>query len=125
MPGIIDNKYGTVTITESAIAMIAGKAAMENYGMVGMTPKSASDGFLNIISFITGDSKKKGVRVTSIDTNTFDIDLYVKLIYGLSMSAIAQNIIAHVKYRVEHMTGITLRDVNIHVEDVWVESTDV
>lgn len=125
MAGITDNVNGTVTITESAIAMIAGRAAMENYGMVGMTAKSASEGLLGIISFITGDSKKKGVKVTDVDANTFDIDLYVKLVYGLSMSAIAQNIISHVKYRVEQMTGLTVRDINIHVEDIWVESADL
>ena len=125
MSGTIDNANGSITITESAIAMIAGRAALENYGLVGMTAKSASEGLLGIISFITGDSKKKGVKITDVDANTFDIDLYVKLIYGLSMSAIAQNIISHVKYRVETMTGLFVRDINIHVEDIWVESSDI
>lgn len=125
MPGIIDNANGTIAVTESAIAMIAGRSAMENYGLAGMKPKDASDGLLDMISFITGDSKKKGVRVTEIEANTFDIDLYVQLIYGLSMSAIAQNIISHVKYRVEHLTGMSVRDINIHVDEIWVESSDI
>ena len=125
MSGVFENANGCITVTENAIAMIAGRAAMENYGMVGMKPKSASESLLGIISFIAGDSKKKGVKVTDVDENTVDIDLYVKLMYGLSMSAIAQNVISHVKYRVELLTGITVRDINIHVEDVWVESSDI
>lgn len=124
MSGVIENTNGTITITENAIATIAGRAATENYGMVGMSAKSASEGFINLISFITGDSKKKGVRVTAVDSNTFDLDLYVRLMYGLRMSTVAQNIISHVKYRVEAMTGIAVRDINIHVEDVWVDTVE-
>ena len=124
MSGIIENNYGTVTITENAIAMIAGRAATENYGMVGMSAKSTSEGLMEFISFITGDSKKKGVKVTALDENTFDIDLYVQLMYGLSMSAVAQNIISHVKYRVESLTGMSIRDINIHVENIWVDDME-
>lgn len=125
MSGIINNDLGEIAITESAIAMIAGKAATENYGLVGMTAKSASEEVFGFIRFITGDSKKRGVKVTDVETNTFDIDLYVKLMYGLSMAAVAQNIISHVKYRVEALTGMSVRDVNIHVDGIWVDDIDL
>ena len=125
MSGIINNDLGEIAITESAIAMIAGKAATENYGLVGMTAKSASEEVFGFIRFITGDSKKRGVKVTDVETNTFDIDLYVKLMYGLSMAAVAQNIISHVKYRVEALTGLSVRDVNIHVDGIWVDDIDL
>ena len=125
MSGIINNDLGEIAITESAIAMIAGKAATENYGLVGMTAKSASEEVFGFIRFITGDSKKRGVKVTDVGTNTFDIDLYVKLMYGLSMAAVAQNIISHVKYRVEALTGMSVRDVNIHVDGIWVDDIDL
>ena len=125
MSGIINNDLGEIAITESAIAMIAGKAATENYGLVGMTAKSASEEVFGFIRFITGDSKKSGVKVTDVETNTFDIDLYVKLMYGLSMAAVAQNIISHVKYRVEALTGMSVRDVNIHVDGIWVDDIDL
>lgn len=125
MSGIIDNNFGAITITENVIAMIAGRASVENYGLVDMSAKSTSEEVLGFIRFITGDSKRRGVRVTSVDSNTFDIDLYVKLLYGLSMTAVSQNIISHVRYRVESLTGMNVRDVNIHVEDVWVEDADI
>ena len=125
MSGIIDNDMGTVTVTENAIAMIAGRAATENYGMVGMSAKSASEELFGLISFIAGDSKKRGVKVTEVDRNCFDIDLYVRLMYGLSMSAVAQNIISHVKYRVESLTAMSVRDINIHIEDIWVENPEI
>ena len=121
MPGIIDNELGKVVITEDIVAMIAGYAALENYGLVDMHSKSAAD---TLIRFIGGESRKKGVRVSFNNEGKPDIDLFVKLMYGLSMSAVAQNIISHVRYRVEEMTGLTVNQVNIHIEGVWVDSDD-
>lgn len=125
MPGIIDNEHGTITITENALSTIASKAAAENYGMVSMSAKSTSEELLGLFSFIIGDSKHRGVSVTALDETTFDIDLHVRLMYGLSMSAVAQNIISHVKYRIESLTGMTVHDVNIHVEDVWIADNEI
>ena len=125
MSGTVQNDMGTITISENAIAMIAGRAAVENYGLADMSAKSTSEEVLGFIRFITGDSKKRGVKVTAVDDETFDIDLFVKLNYGLSLNAVAQNIISHVRYRTESMTGMKIRDVNIHVEGIYVEKEEV
>ena len=119
MPGIIDNELGKVVISEDIVAMIAGYAALENYGLVDMHSKSAAD---TLIKFIGGESRKKGVKVTFDSEGKPDIDLYVKLMYGLSMNAVAQNIMSHVRYRVEEMTGLNVGNVNVHIEGVWVDS---
>ena len=42
MPGTINNEYGKVTISEDIIATVAGYAATENYGVVGMSAKTAT-----------------------------------------------------------------------------------
>lgn len=125
MSGIIKNDLGELVISENAIAMIAGKAATENYGLVGMINKATSQDVFNFIKFATKDSKKRGVKVTDIGSNTFDIDLYVKLMYGLSMGVVAENIVSHVRYQVQRITGMIIRDVNIHIEDVWVEDVEI
>lgn len=119
MPGIIDNELGKIVITEDIVAMIAGYAALENYGLVDMHSKSATD---TLIKFMGGENRKKGVKVVFDSEGKLDIDLYVKLMYGVSMNAVAQNIISHVRYRIEEMTGLTINKVNVHVEGVWVDS---
>lgn len=119
MPGIIDNDLGKLIISEDIVAMIAAYAALENYGLVDMQSKSPADTF---IKFIGGENRKKGVKVTMDSEGKMDIDLFVKLMYGLSMNAVSQNIISHVRYRVEELTGLTVNQVNVHVEGVWVDS---
>ena len=49
-----------------------------------------------------------------------DIDLFIIVEYGISISAVAASIIETVKYKVEHLTGISVGRVNVCVEDIRV-----
>jgi len=118
MPGTIINDLGKIVLSEELIASIAGYAAVENYGIVGMNSKKASDAFFQIIG---GDNLKRGVKVTALeDSDVVDIDLYVTLMYGVSLPTVAKNAMENVRYRVTEMTGLRVRNVNIHVETVRV-----
>ena len=118
MPGVIVNEFGKISISEDLIASIAGHAAVENYGIVGMSSKRATD---TIIQLVGADNLKRGIKVTTLEGGeSVDIDLYVTLEYGVSLPAVAQNAMQNVRYRVKEMTGITVRNVNIHVEAIRV-----
>ncbi len=115
MPGTIKNEFGCITIAEDAIAIIAGSCATENYGIVGMNSKRASDTLWHLVG---GDNQKRGVKVAVSEDGDIDIDLFVTLIYGASIPAVARNAIENVRYRVQDMTGLTVRNVNVFVEAV-------
>ncbi len=108
---------GKITIADDLIANIAGYAAVENYGIVGMNSKKASDSFVELFG---KDNMRRGVKVTMVSPEVIDIDLYVTLEYGVSLPAVAQNAKSNVKYRVEEMTGLTVHAVNVHVENIRV-----
>ncbi len=110
---------GTITLNDDLIANIAGYAAVENYGIVGMNAKKAADSFVELLKI---DNMKRGVRVNVTADNQVEIDLYVTLEYGVSLPAVAQNTRSNVRYRVEEMTGLTVKSVNVHVENIRVES---
>lgn len=117
MAAEVTTALGKITITDDLIASIAGYAAVENYGIVGMNSKKASDSFVELFG---KDNMRRGVKVTIISPEVIDIDLYVTLEYGVSLPAVAQNAKSNVKYRVEEMAGITVRAVNVHVENIRV-----
>jgi len=118
MPAIILNDLGTVSLSEELIAVIAGTAAVENYGIVAMNSKSASDAILQLVG---SENMKRGVDITILsDGSSVDIDLHVTVMYGVSLPAVAQNAVSNVKYRVEELTGLTVRNVNIYVESIRV-----
>jgi len=117
MPGTINNEYGKVTISEDIIATVAGSAATENYGVVGMSAKTATDAILKLVG--SEANKKRGVKVSFIgDGDEVDIDLYVTMVYGVSLPVVAKNMIDNVRYRVQETTGIKVANVNIHVESI-------
>ena len=116
MPGIITTELGKISISEDIIASIAGYAASENYGIVGMSAKTTGDQLWQLVG---GDNQKRGGKVTVLDDGEgIDIDLFVTVVYGTSLSAVAKNAIENVRYRVKEMTGLNVRNVNIHVEAI-------
>ena len=116
MPGIITTELGKISISEDIIASIAGYAASENYGIVGMSAKTTGDQLWQLVG---GDNQKRGVKVTVLDDGEgVDIDLFVTVVYGTSLSAVAKNAIENVRYRGKEMTGLNVRNVNIHVEAI-------
>jgi uncharacterized alkaline shock family protein YloU len=117
MAAEMSTTLGKITIAEDLIASIAGFAAVENVGIVGMNAKTAGDSFIELFG---KDNMRRGVKVTAVSPDVIDIDLYVTLEYGVSLPAVAKNAKSNVKYRVEEMTGVTVRVVNVHVENIRV-----
>ena len=117
MAAEMSTAMGKILIADDLIASIAGFAAVENYGIVGMNAKKAGDSFIELFG---KDNMRRGVKVTMVSPDVMDIDLYVTLEYGVSLPAVAQNAKSNVKYRVEEMTGLTVHAVNVHVENIRV-----
>lgn len=118
MSGVIKNENGTITITEDVIANIAGLAAIENYGIVGMASRSATDGLWQILG---RDNVRKGVQVSMVDDRIV-VDLYVMIQYGVSINAVAENAIHNIAYRIQDTTGVGVSSVNVHVEGIHVQA---
>lgn len=99
------------------IARIAGIAAVECYGIVGMAAKNVKDGFVQLLK---KESLTKGIKLRVVE-NTISIDLHIIVEYGTNISTIADNIISTVKYKVEDVTGLDVEDVNIFVDGVRID----
>jgi uncharacterized alkaline shock family protein YloU len=117
MPASIQNEYGVITIEHEVIARIAGLAAIDCYGIVGMAAKNIKDGLVQLLKM---ESLTKGIHLT-IAEGIITIDLHIIVEYGTNISAIADSIVSTVKYRVEENVGLPVAKVNIFVEGVRVE----
>lgn len=110
------NALGEIVIADEVIATLAGISAMECYGIVGMASKRATDGLVELLG---RENLSRGVKVYTHD-DQITIDLYVIVEYGISIAAVARNIIETVKYNVENFTGMNVNRVNVMVEGVRV-----
>ena len=111
-----ENEFGTIIIDREVIAMVAGLAAMDCYGIVGMAAKDVKDG---IVSLLRPDSLTKGVGLTVTEEGVA-IDLHIIVEYGTNISAIADTLVSTVQYKVEDQTGLTVSKIMIYVEGVRV-----
>lgn len=118
MPSKIKNEYGTITIENEVIARIAGLAAMDCYGIVGMAAKNVKDG---IVQLLKRESLTKGIQF-SYSGEALVIDLHIIVEYGTNISAIADTLISTVKYKVDEYVGQPVEKINIFVEGVRVDN---
>ena len=116
MKGRITNKLGDIMIDLDVIAKYAGTCAVECFGIVGMAAISMKDG---LVKLLKKESLTHGINVT-LNDNKLTIDFHVIVSYGVSISAVADNLVSNVKYKVEEFTGLTVEKINIFVEGVRV-----
>ena len=115
MSAVLETKAGSITYTDDFIATLAGIAATECYGVVGMASQKMTDG---IAGLLKGDNLKKGIEVKTDRTSGLTINLYVVVEYGISISAAAQSMIETVRYQVEKTTGLVVKDVNVNISGI-------
>ncbi len=118
MAAKLENEYGVITIDQEVIARIAGYAAMDCYGIVGMAAKNVKDGLVQLLKL---ESLTKGIKI-AINENKVNIDFHIIVEYGTNISAVANNVMNTVKYKVQDSTGLQVENVNIFVEGVRVDS---
>ena len=121
MSAKLENQYGTINIENEVIARIAGLTAIDCYGIVGMAAKNVKD---DIFQLLKVESLTKGIKI-SVQEDRIVIDMHIIVEYGTNITAIAENTISTVKYKVETVCGINVEQVNVFVERVYVSTDDL
>ena len=110
----MNTHIGKITIDKEVVAMYAGSVAVECFGIVGMAGVNVKDG---LVKLLKKDSITRGI-VVKMENNKLVLDFHVVVAYGVSITAVADNLVSNVKYKVEEFTGIDVAKVNVFVEGV-------
>ena len=113
----IKTDHGMISIENEVVARIAGLAAMECYGIVGMAAKSVKDGIVHLLKI---ENLTRGIKL-SANGKSLNIDLHIIVEYGTNITAICESLISTVKYKVEDTCGLTVGQVNVFVEGLRVD----
>lgn len=104
---------GSVRISNDVVAIIAGVAATEVNGVVGM-----SGGLTGGITEMLGKKNlSKGVKVEVVE-NEATIDLFIVVEYGSSITDVGKAVQENVKASVENMTGLKIININVNIQGV-------
>ncbi len=110
------NSLGKIEYTDEFLSNLAGVVTTECYGVVGMSSQKVMDG---IVELLKGTNFSKGIKIRTSD-NFVHLHLYIVVEYGVSLSAVASNVMDTVKYRVEKLTGLTVDKVDVTINGIRV-----
>lgn len=109
-----ENSLGSIRIADEVVEVIAGLAASEVEGVVGM-----SGGLVGDLAHMLGRNKNlsKGVKV-EVGEHEVAVDLFIVVEYGASIPEVALCVQESVKEAIESMTGLKVVEANVHVQGV-------
>jgi len=115
----VENKtnYGSISITEDAIAALVGGVITECYGVVGMASRQVlRDGWAELLK---RENYARGVVVKNKD-GCLAIDLYIIVGFGVRISEVVAEAQKKVKYVLEKSLCLEVTEVNVFVQGVRV-----
>ncbi len=117
MPLQLASENGKIDVADQVIAVVAGSAALDCYGLVGMASrKGLKDGIAELLG---RENLSRCVEVRH-EGEQVHLDLYVIVSYGTKISEVAHNIQSKVKYVLEEVVGLRVDQVNVNVQGVRV-----
>ena len=109
------NAKGNVSISMEAIAAIAGNAATECYGVVGMASKNTiRDGIAELLG---KDNYSRGVFAKKRN-HGIEIDMYIIVSYGVRITEVVSEVQKKVKYVLEKTLNRKFNTINVFVQDI-------
>ena len=103
---------GNLRVSNDCIADLAGYAALECYGVVGMAVTDQEEGVTRLLPV---QRLSRGVDV-SVEDGHLVVDLHVVVEQGVNMSVISSNLISSVKFLLGRIAELEDVDVRVHIE---------
>jgi uncharacterized alkaline shock family protein YloU len=110
-------RWGRIEVFPSAVAAIAGHAAVRCYGVTGMAARGLRDG---VAELLRRENVDRGTDVVEVEGG-LAIDIYVIVQYGMRISEVAHNLQETVKFEVERAVNVPVVEVNVNVQGVKEE----
>ncbi len=114
----IENRYGTIEISQEYFRYLVGNAVSSCYGVSGMVRSGTRQGLRSLLS--RRSYADDGVRVRG-DGDRLVVDIHIEVIYGMNIAAISKSIVHKVRYVIEEATGLTVKKANVFVDGMKPE----
>ena len=103
---------GTLRVSNDCIADLAGYAALECYGVVGMAEIDEQAGVARLLPAFR---LRKGIDVSSASGRVV-VDLHVIVEQGVNITSVVGNLTSSVRFLLKQITELGDVDVRVHIE---------
>ena len=105
-----ESELGRIAITTDTVAAIAGRAVDESFGVVDQAGRRGP------FRLMRRSSRDRGVRVRETEGG-LALELHLVVDYGVNLGEVTAMVRSRVVYEVERHTGLTVANVDVHVDD--------
>lgn len=113
------NAYGSIRISEDAIAGIVSMVVAQIKGISGMSGSMTS----GLTEMLGKKNLTKGVKV-ELNNQDIVIALSIFVEYGVKIPKLALEIQSQVRNSIQTMTGLQVKEVNIYVQGISFDHTE-
>jgi uncharacterized alkaline shock family protein YloU len=115
----LSSEQGRISVAEGVVQKIAGVACRDVAGVhaMGTGGSRAFNALRERIPGSTGPNVAQGVGV-EVGESEAAVDLQIVVEYGVSIADVGRAIQRNVKQAIERMTGLSVVEVNVSVDDV-------
>lgn len=114
----LSNPLGRVHIYEEALSAAAGFYARECRGVAGVAARSVPDGIAELLGL---ENIHRGVQI-QVTEGQLVVSLFVIVEYGVNIFQVARGVMERVKYGLEHLSGLSVDRIHVHIQGVRVPS---
>lgn len=97
------------------ISNVINDSLKKVFGVIGLGNKRSLKDSISVL--FKQESIKDGVSV-KIEKNSYIIDVYVILFYGVKISEVVYNISSQIKYDLNNNFKIKIKTINVYVQDI-------
>jgi uncharacterized alkaline shock family protein YloU len=109
----LTSPLGKITISPAVVAQVVAQTAARCYGVVGLGGGARA----KVVRLLPRNRSAPGISVAT-DADGIALELHVVVEYGLNLAEVAATVRSQVQYEVERLTGLRVRSVDVHIEDV-------
>ena len=109
---------GFVDIYKEVFSVICGCAAVNCFGVKGMSVRNTRDG---IVQLLKREVMSRGINIIDCGDGDIAVELHIVVEYGVNILSACRSIITEVAYNVSRLTGVNVSTVDIYVDSILSE----
>lgn len=107
------NEFGTITISDRALASIACITALQMPDVVAMDSGFVAD----LTSMFGKEPETMGVNIHS-EADEVSVDVYIRVAYGIRVPDLALRLQEKIRTALETYTEVTVLAINVYVQGI-------
>ena len=121
----LQSDKGQTKISDGVVAKIAGLAAREVEGVHSLLNRGLQQTVVGLARAVARQQNRDAGVLVEVGEKEAAVDVFLCAEYGVNIPAVAAAVRNNIVNRVEMMTGLIVKEVNVEILDLYFPSEDV